>query len=107
MPTTHILKSWPDTYIQADAEAKTVQLRFNDRDYRVGDVVVLQEYVPTREEWEEHLDEAKFPYANEDFGDPGFTGQQAFYRITRIDYDIASFGLKDGFVALSLLKLEV
>lgn len=41
---THYLKCWPE-YFQAILERKkTFELRRNDRDYKVGDILVLQEY---------------------------------------------------------------
>jgi hypothetical protein len=40
------LKSWPE-YFKATVEgSKTFELRKNDRDFKVGDTVVLWEYLP-------------------------------------------------------------
>lgn len=41
---THNLKCWPEYFRAVLNGEKTFELRFNDRDYRVGDVLVLEEY---------------------------------------------------------------
>jgi hypothetical protein len=43
----HHLKSWPEFYQDITAGHKTHEMRRNDRDYKVGDVLVLCEYDPT------------------------------------------------------------
>lgn len=43
---THTLKTWPEYYkliVQGD---KNWELRKNDRDFQVGDTLILQEYNP-------------------------------------------------------------
>ncbi len=44
--TVHELKCWPDYFRAVKREAKTFDLRLNDRHYRVGDTVILKEYDP-------------------------------------------------------------
>ena len=44
----HYLKTWPQFYKEVEAGNKTFELRKNDRDYKVGDVLVLQEYNPDK-----------------------------------------------------------
>lgn len=48
VPKTHHLKTWPVHYREILAGRKTFELRLNDRDYRVGDTLVLEEYEPGR-----------------------------------------------------------
>lgn len=43
----HALKIWPAAYEAALSGAKTFELRLNDRDYQVGDVLELNEWDPT------------------------------------------------------------
>lgn len=44
MIQTHLLKTWPE-YFEAVARLdKTFEVRKNDRDFKVGDLLVLQEY---------------------------------------------------------------
>jgi len=42
----HELKSWPALFEALSAGSKTHELRRNDRDYKVGDVLLLREYNP-------------------------------------------------------------
>lgn len=43
---THDLKTWPEWYEPSVQGKKTVEVRNNDRDYAVGDVLHLREYQP-------------------------------------------------------------
>lgn len=40
------LKCWPTSFLQSWDGLKTWELRFNDREYNVGDLLMLQEFVP-------------------------------------------------------------
>lgn len=42
--TTHFLKSWPRFFSAIQDGSRTHELRKNDRDYHVGDRLVLQEF---------------------------------------------------------------
>ena len=44
--TTHELKTWPEPFTAVLAGRKLHEVRVNDRGFRVGDVLVLQEYDP-------------------------------------------------------------
>lgn len=44
--TKHELKSWPEFFVNIVAGRRTHELRFNDRDYRIGDRMLLREYHP-------------------------------------------------------------
>ena len=46
MRKTHYLKTWPEFFQAMKSGKKTFELRKNDRDYEVGDTLVLQEYEP-------------------------------------------------------------
>ena len=43
---THELKTWPPYFSAIRAERKTFELRKSDRDYKVGDTLLLKEYSP-------------------------------------------------------------
>jgi len=43
---THHLKCWPDYYTAVADGTKTFECCKNDRDYKVGDVLVIAEYNP-------------------------------------------------------------
>jgi len=44
--TVHNLKSWPDAFQPVLDKKKRYEFRVNDRDYSVGDELVLQEWEP-------------------------------------------------------------
>lgn len=44
--TAHIVRSWTHLYQPMAAGLKTHDLRLNDRDYQVGDHMLMQEYDP-------------------------------------------------------------
>lgn len=64
----HELKIWPEYFKEVRRGRKRFELRFNDRDYHVGDTLILKEWVP------EHYAPA---YA------PGYTGEVV---MVRVDY---------------------
>lgn len=41
---THKLKTWPPFYHYVENHQKTFEIRKDDRDYKVGDILILQEY---------------------------------------------------------------
>ncbi len=47
----HVLKIWPSFYQSTRAGLKTFEIRENDRDFRVDDILVLQEYDPIIKEY--------------------------------------------------------
>jgi hypothetical protein len=49
--TTHRLKSWPKFFRRTRAGLKTWERRRMDRDYNVGDILVLEEYDPDSHEY--------------------------------------------------------
>jgi len=44
MNKTHKLKTWPEYFSAVADGTKTFEIRENDREYKVGDTLVLQEY---------------------------------------------------------------
>ena len=47
----HELKSWPESFAAIRAGQKTHELRRADRDFQVGDVLLLREYDPKSERY--------------------------------------------------------
>lgn len=45
-PIEHDLKTWPSFYVNVASGAKQFEIRKYDRDYRVGDTLLLREWVP-------------------------------------------------------------
>ena len=70
----HKLKILPEYFTDVINKKKTFEVRFNDRDFKVGDIVKLCEYIP----------------------DKGYTGRSVFVKITYI-LDDKNY-CKDGFV---------
>lgn len=52
--TEHRLKTWPEFFRALLLGTKTYEVRRNDRDFRVGDVLVLAEYDPANGEFSGH-----------------------------------------------------
>lgn len=67
--TTHEIKTWPDYFEAVVLGLKTFEIRKNDRDYQVGDVLVLREWNRETGEYSGRWAEARIDYLT-DFGQP-------------------------------------
>lgn len=76
----HELKVWPKPFKDLLSGGKRAEVRENDRNYDVGDVLVLREFVPAENR---------------------YTGRWVQRRVTHIQ---TGFGLPDGLVVLSLME---
>jgi len=47
--TVHELRCWPEFFAPLLSGEKTAELRYNDRDYQVGDILLLREWEPKGE----------------------------------------------------------
>ena len=47
----HKLKTWPVLFADVEAGVKTFEIRKNDRNFRTGDILVLQEYEPSTNQY--------------------------------------------------------
>ncbi len=83
MPRELTLKIKPVYFNKVANGTKTAELRFDDRNYKVGDILVLKEY---------------------DVESIGFTGRQIRVQITDILSDFE--GLKPDYVMLSFQLLK-
>lgn len=88
--TTHYLKSWPHLFRASVEGSKRHELRRNDRDFKVGDLLVLQEYDPSVCEYTKR--------------------QKAFIvtYITNAEHPcaISDFGLNEGYCILSITPMD-
>jgi hypothetical protein len=48
---THELKTWPDCFHAVSSGNKPFDVRENDRNFQVGDILLLREYDPETEEY--------------------------------------------------------
>jgi hypothetical protein len=93
--TTHELRSWPEFFAPIASGEKTFELRRSDRDYQVGDVLVLREWKPN--------------VHGDDEGE--YTGRSCRRRITYIMEGLGTVGVIAPLRGLScgyaILALEV
>lgn len=47
----HELKTWPEYFRAVASGLKNFEVRKNDRDYKVGDILILQEFDPETNEY--------------------------------------------------------
>jgi hypothetical protein len=59
---THVLKTWPKYFEAVYFGEKTFEVRKNDRNFQVGDVLVLREWDPETEEYSGRKMEVKVTY---------------------------------------------
>lgn len=83
---THALKTWPEYYREVVNGNKTFELRKDDREFNVGDTVILQEYNPKA-------------LAKK------YTGEEMKFKIGFV-YKGTEFGLKKGYCIFALLPHE-
>lgn len=50
-PIMHNLKCWPEYFRAIKDGRKTFEVRLNDRDFREGDILCLEEYDPDKKEY--------------------------------------------------------
>src|SRR5690242_17435850 len=77
----HELKTWPAFFADLKAGRKTFELRKNDRNFEIGDRLILREYDPERRE---------------------YTGRKCFRTVTHVLRYAPSFGLEVGYAILSI-----
>jgi len=78
---THTLKAWPNFFEAVRKGIKTFEIRKNDRGFRVGDILNLNEYDPSRKTYSGNVLEMKVTYL---LSDP-------------------HFGLQDGYVVMGIV----
>ncbi len=78
----HELKIYPEYFDAIIADRKTCELRRNDRDFQVGDTLLLRE-------WDSKVE--------------GYTGAQQLAVVTHITQEV--YGLLEGYCVLSIRRI--
>ena len=68
----HYLKILPECYIAVDKGIKTFEIRFNDRNYKVGDILYLQEFCGGEYTGREIIKEVCYVVDNPEYCKEGF-----------------------------------
>lgn len=82
--TEHSLKTLSQYFRDVKSGAKNFELRKNDRNYQVGDTLVLEEWIP------------------DGIFTGGYTGQVIRRQVQYILKDCPEFGLMDGYCILGI-----
>lgn len=77
---THELKTWPEHFEEVNQRRKTFEIRYHDRQFEVGDTLILYEY---------------------DNDQKAYTGRSTGRTITHI-LQGGQFGIDDNYVILSI-----
>lgn len=104
----HELKTWPEFYRAVQENKKTFELRYDDRNYQVGDELILREFEPC------HSCKGKGEVArygperpqqcSECWGSGGrYTGLSMIYSVTYVLKDHP--GIRSGYVIMGLYGL--
>jgi hypothetical protein len=107
----HDLKCWPPFFHLIQERLKTAEVRLNDRDYRVDDLLLLREYLPDETLIQEYLSGQAAADARlelEELADMtrgDYTGNLQIARVVGVLEGLP--GLREGFVLLSFERLEL
>ena len=80
MEKTHRLKTWPEFFDAVERGVKNFEIRKDDVDFRIGDVLILQEWDP---------------------GPKRYTGRECQRRITYVLRG-GRFGIETGYIILGM-----
>jgi len=84
----HELKCWPEFFEPLFDGLKTSEIRLNDRDFQVGDMIEFREWSPT-------------------INAEGYTGRQCTRLVTHVLQPWVGGGIEPGHVILSLWRVQV
>jgi hypothetical protein len=87
---SHELKAWPHFFRSVWDGTKTFELRRDDRGYQVGDILLLREYDPDRDD---------LPCGER------YTGREL---TARVEYILVGgqLGLEEGYVIMSIKRMQ-
>ena len=87
----HELKIKHEYLVEVDMGRKTFELRKNDRDYQVGDLI---RFIDIRQ-------------SNSDGCDYAYIDKDTLYKITYVLKDVPQYGLDKDYCILAIKKLEI
>ena len=99
----HAVKCWPKYFSPLYSGEKNFEVRRNDRPYRVGDILAVNEFIPeSADPYDDFLEPP--PSSEEHLTDDGkYTGRYLLFKITYILAD-KEF-CKDGTIVMGLMYL--
>lgn len=65
--TVHALKAWPEYFQPMQQGLKMFEVRFNDRDFKEGDLLFLSEWLPESKQHTGHYMTLQITYILKDF----------------------------------------
>ena len=97
-PKTHYLKSWPHHFWPVMRGVQPFEIRKNDRDFKVGDYLALQEYDPAvAVRAMESLDSSDRESVEQAI-QAGYTGQNSLFQVTCV----TDFQQQAGYVVMGI-----
>jgi hypothetical protein len=108
MSKTHELKTWPECFQAIKRGQKTFDIRENDRNFQVGDILVLREFKPCKfcngaGTYRDYTDietcscmESKYPQGK-------YTGRSLKRKVI---YILDKFGLKENFICMAIVPVK-
>lgn len=111
---THFLKTWPEYFQAVVEDRKPFEIRRNDRDYAVGDVLVLQEWCPVKGDYTGNYVKRCVSYLTDFEQKPGFVvlglakdaDAVAVYRCRLCGYDTMQPRRLRGLAGLRCFNLQ-
>lgn len=104
MTSTHALKTWPSFFQAILAEDKLHEIRKWDREFGVGDVLLLREWDPDHQSPELEIFLAIPEEDRDDAEDPRYTGRDVFVKVTYVT-PRGVFGMPDDLCVMSVRRL--
>ena len=96
----HQLKTWPEYFKAVAAGTKTFEVRENDRNFKVGDVLELREWIPEQSDPECEVHHYIMGDGKCTCGTKGkYTGQRLEFRVTYM----TDFGQPDNQVVMAIV----
>lgn len=101
----HELKTWPIFYNAILDGTKTFECRKNDRDFKVGDTLVLKEFDPEAPVYTSNCKSGNCrPPRKTGMTTPKYTGRQITKQVSFV-LKGEEFGIKDGFAVMGLSNI--